>query len=126
MFYLTYYLLLVKLLKYKNGSGTRYVLFLYNDPYHLIIPSQIMFAKFSYARSLACRCQRDWTGCPLCLSSFSSVAISSTLVLAMFTNFLQNVEKSDARPYSQIPGPPSYPLIGNVLGYKSPESGRKT
>ena len=42
----------------------------------------------------------------------------------MFTNFLNNVEKSNALPYSQIPGPPSYPLIGNVLGYQCPETGR--
>ena len=42
----------------------------------------------------------------------------------MFTYFPKNDDKSDALPYSQIPGPPSYPLIGNVLGYQCPETGR--
>ena len=65
-------------------------------------------------------------GCPgvPCLNVRCEVILST--LDTMFVNYLNNVEKSDALPYSQIPGPPSYPLIGNVLGYQCPETGRST
>ena len=57
------------------------------------------------------------------LSLLLCIITSLTKPLKYVYKFINtNVEKT--LNYNQIPGPVSYPLIGNVLGYKCPEQGR--
>ena len=61
------------------------------------------------------------------LEIFSMAEIFSSLKATRLAKLITNLLSQNERKvlsYHQIPGPRSYPLIGNVLGYQSPSTGR--
>ena len=61
------------------------------------------------------------------LEIFSMAEIFSSLKATRLAKLITNLLSQNERKvlsYHQIPGPRSYPMIGNVLGYQSPSTGR--